>query len=138
MSQDLVQSLTRGQESILLTLSELQGISRSYLQAKPKLRVLREQILNYFGRQDQALMDRLFAQNMENREKIKLLEFLDHDIKAIKIKFLIFSEQYSGDTGDHGRPAFPKDFQEFTREMVARFKIEEEYLFPFLQELPVS
>ena len=69
-------------------------------------------------------------------EALKMLEFLSHDLKDIKVKFLLFSDRHSGEVLDLSARSFPKDLQDFMKEIIDRFNAEEEYLFPLIAKLP--
>lgn len=136
MSQQLVDSLRQGQRSILHSLDEIQRVSRLYNQAKPLLRSLHEKIVEHLARQDAKMMSQLADFYHEDREASKMLEFLAHDLKDIKVRFLIFYDKHSGEVLDLNARSFPKDIQDFTQELVGRFNAEEEYLFPLIRRLP--
>ncbi|OGX24539.1 MAG: hypothetical protein A3D10_08280 [Omnitrophica WOR_2 bacterium RIFCSPHIGHO2_02_FULL_48_11] len=111
-------------------------MARSYNQAKPILRGLHEQLLNYFARQDQKILDQLYSFYIDDRSSYKLVEFLEHDLKDIKIKLLIFYDKHTGEVADMNARSFPLDFQKFLQEIINRMNVEEEYLFPLLEKLP--
>src|SRR3989344_6335877 len=136
MSHPLVKSLRLGHNSLLHTIEQLQQVARSYNQAKPILRGLHEQLLNYFARQDQKILDQLYSFYIDDRSSYKLVEFLEHDLKDIKIKLLIFYDKHTGEVADMNARSFPLDFQKFFQEIINRMNVEEEYLFPLLEKLP--
>ena len=136
MSHPLVKSLRLGHNSLLHTIEQLQQVARSYNQAKPILRGLHEQLLNYFARQDQKILDQLYSFYIDDRSSYKLVEFLEHDLKDIKIKLLIFYDKHTGEVADMNARSFPLDFQKFLKEIINRMNVEEEYLFPLLEKLP--
>jgi len=136
MSHPLVKSLRLGHNSLLHTIEQLQQVARSYNQAKPILRGLHEQLLNYFARQDQKILDQLYSFYIDDRSSYKLVEFLEHDLKDIKIKLLIFYDKHTGEVADMNARSFPLDFQKFLQEIINRMNVEEEYLFPLLEKLP--
>ncbi len=136
MSVDLVANFKTGHQSIVNILEDVQMSARSYAQAKPKIRAMNELTLVHLGRQNDELFDQLRFFYRLDREKTKMVEFLAHDLKDAKIRYLIFSEKHSGELRDLGTPDFPKNFNEFLKEILARIKIEEDYLLPLLKELP--
>jgi len=138
MSQALIESFRQGHQSILTSIDQIQRVSRSYIQAKPLLRLLHEKIIEHLARQDATMMNRLQDFYHEDRESRKMLEFLSHDLKDIKVKFLIFYDKHSGEVLDLNARSFPKDFQDFVQEVLDRFNTEEEYLFPLIAKLPSS
>ncbi|OGX31266.1 MAG: hypothetical protein A2787_07000 [Omnitrophica WOR_2 bacterium RIFCSPHIGHO2_01_FULL_48_9] len=131
-----MKSLRLGHNSLLHTIEQLQQVARSYNQAKPILRGLHEQLLNYFARQDQKILDQLYSFYIDDRSSYKLVEFLEHDLKDIKIKLLIFYDKHTGEVADMNARSFPLDFQKFLQEIINRMNVEEEYLFPLLEKLP--
>ena len=136
MSRQLVENFRSAHATILSSIDQILMVCRSYAQAKPHLRALHQKVLAHLGRQDKELMDKLTVAFGDNRETAKLLEFLEHNLKDAKIKFLIFCDNHSGELADVNARSFPKDFQEFSEELITRIKMEEEYLFPLLMELP--
>ena len=136
MSQALIESFRQGHQSILTSIDQIQSVCRFYNQAKPLLRLLHEKIIEHLARQDAAMMNRLQDFYHEDREVSKILEFLTFDLKDIKVKFLIFYDKHSGEVLDLNARSFPKDFQDFTQEIIDRFNTEEEYLFPLMVKLP--
>ncbi len=131
----LVESLRSGHNAILHTIEQLQHVTRFYNQAKPILRGLHEQLLSHLARQDQKLLDQLYSFYVNDRPAYKLVEFLEHDLKDIKIQFLTFYDKHSGEMADRNARSLPLDFQNFLQEIINRMNVEEEYLFPLLEKL---
>ncbi len=121
-----------GHRAIKMTLSQIQVVARSYSRVKPLLPEFREVLLAHWRQQTEEFWDRLSAVFIDDREKTKMLEFLTHNLKDLKIQYLVFFEQYTGEWGDVGSKNFVKDFTNFSEEILARIKIEEEYLFPLI------
>lgn len=136
MSRQLVENFSSAHATILNSIDQILLVSRSYSQVKPHLRALHEKVLAHLGRQDKVLIAKLTEAAGDNREAAKMLEFLVFDLKNIKIKYLIFYDNHSGEMADINARTFPKDFQEFSDELITRIKMEEEYLFPLLKKLP--
>lgn len=136
MSRQLVENFRNAHATILNSIDQVLTVSRSYPQAKPLLRALHEKVLSHLGRQDKEMMDKLATAFGEARETAKLLEFLTHNLKETKINFLIFYDNHSGEMADINARSFPKDLQAFADQIITRIKLEEEYLFPLLEELP--
>lgn len=136
MSQKACQSYKTAHQSIIDSVDQLMPLLRSYSQAKPKLRILHQKLLNHFGRQNQELFDRLRDCHRSDPDTLKLLDFLLHESKGIRIQFLLFSDKHSGEMGDVNARTFPLDFQNFIRDLIAYLKIEDEYLLPLLERLP--
>lgn len=135
MSQQLIESFRLGHHSILRSLDEIQRVARQYNQTKPLLRNLHEKIIEHLARQDARMMKQLADFYHEDREVTKMLEFLAHDLKDIKVRFLLFYDKHSGEVLDLNSRSFPRDIQDFTQELSDRFSAEEEYLFPLLAKL---
>ena len=123
-------------QSILETIDQIQQSVRFYNQVKPHIRILEDQLLVYFGKQDENLYGPLIVHYAANREATKMIEFLRLDLRDLKIKLLIFFDQHSGEMGDQHARNFPKDFMEFAAAVIGRMRIEEDYLFPLLQNFP--
>ena len=120
------------------SIAQIQLSLRSYAQAKPKLREFYDNLHNHFSRQDQKLYERLSLRYVDERPTIKMLEFLIHDLKDLKVKYLVFYDQHSAEmAGGHPR-SFPVDFNEFADNVLARIKIEEDYLLPLLEKLSAT
>jgi len=135
MGEQLVSNFKSGHRDLLLAINEVQESLRSYPKAKPRLRDFHEILVSHFGRQDEALYDRLHLSFIGDRSKEKIIEFLSHDLKEVKIKCLLFYDQHSGELADNNYRNFARDFQQFLDSVVARVKVEEEYLFPLLEKL---
>ena len=90
----LIVGLRLSHQMLTDSITQIQLSLRSYPQAKSKLRELYNSLHNHFSRQDQKLYDRLSLYYMDDRPTIKKLEFLTHDLKDLKVKYLIFSACY--------------------------------------------
>ena len=113
--------------------SQVQLFLRSYKEARAKLNVVEELLLNHFGRQDEKFFNDLMGFYQSDRQRLKMLEFLSVDLKDIKIQYLTFCDRYWGEWSDIKMRNFPKDFTDFTALILQRVRIEEEYLFPLLE-----
>lgn len=133
MSIPTVNSFRLSHEAILDVVAQLQGLTRSYLQAKPLLLDLSERLLAYFNRQDREFYRDLSVFFAEDRAALKILEFLELDLKDLKIQYLVFFEKHSGELGDVNSRNFVKDFREFSGAVIARVKMEEDRLMPLLK-----
>jgi len=136
VSEELVSGFRVSHQAIVDIFDRTQLVARSYLQAKPFIREMEAILLVHFNHQDKELFDRLRELFRSDRESEKMIEFLTHDLKDIKIKFLIFFEKHSGEVLDTNWRSFPVDFLQFHREVLARIKVEESYLFPLIVKLP--
>ena len=71
----------------------------------------------------------------DNRPAIKMIEFLRHDLKELKIKTFGFFEQYGyGNPLEQGRN-FPRDLRWYMQLISDRFSVEEDYLVPLLKRM---
>jgi len=122
-------------QAIIDAINQVMMNSRSYMDGKPNLRSFREALLNNYSQQKEELWNWLESSYLSDREASKMIDFLMHDLKEAKVKFLIFFDKYSGEMGDMGSRSFPKEFSDFSKEIQTRLQIEEEYLFPLLEKL---
>jgi len=122
-------------QAIIDAINQVMMNSRSYMDVKPNLRSFREALLNHYSQQNEELWNWLESSYLSDREASKMIDFLMHDLKESKVKFLIFFDKYSGEMGDMGSRSFPKEFSDFSKEIQTRLQIEEEYLFPLLEKL---
>ena len=138
MPSTIIASFQSGHRAILQSLDQIYQVVRAYPQAKPRLRELNSIVLAHLGRQNKQMLDQLQVHYHDNRQASKMLEFLIHDLKEIKIKYLVFFDKHSGEMADINARNFSRDFQEFSGELIHRLKMEEEYFFPLLVEVPLS
>ncbi len=127
-------NLKMGHIAILDNLDEIQVKVRVYTQAKPKLQELQGKLLAHFGQQNKIFFELLAENFAENRPKAKKVEFLDIDLKDVKIKTLLFFDEFPADMADNHPVNFPKRFMDFAHMVIARIKMEEDYLIPLLEE----
>lgn len=132
-SKALVQ---RGHEQLVQNICDIQAVVREYPLAKPKLMQLYNLLIEHLSRQDQEFYQRLQTANGDDRAVIKMLDFLVHDLKELKIAYLTFMDKHTAEVTDIQPHGFPKDFSDFSQLILTRIKIEEEYLFPLLDKLP--
>ena len=134
--RNLITGFRLSHEILTDSISQIHQSLRSYNQAKPKLRDLYNNLHNHFARQDPKFYERLVLHYIDDRPATKMLEFLTHDLKDFKIKYLVFYDQHTGEMGGGHPRSFPMEFNEFSASILARVKIEEEYLFPLIEKLP--
>lgn len=135
MPGDYLHSLRIGHQEILEAIDAVEPFLRSYHQAKPCLRRLYQSMENFLGRQDKAMFDALYQFFEHDRPSKKMIDFLAHDLKDMKVQYLIFADKHPGDMSDYQRHTFPRDFSEFSARIIARLKIEQEYLFPLFEKM---
>jgi len=126
--------LQRGHAAILLTVSRLQDVVRSYSQSRPLLHDLYEDLLAHWEWQTADSFAALSSRHARDRTAVKMCEFLVHDLKDLKVAFLVFFDTHSGDFGDTASRRFSGEAVEFSRKITARVQVEEEYLLPLLRE----
>jgi hypothetical protein len=132
----IIQGLKVSHQMLVESILQIQLSLRAYNQAKPKLRDLYKTLQNHFGREDAGFYDRLSLYYADDRQSTKMLEFLVHDLKDLKIRYLVFYDLHSAEmSGGHPR-TFPLDFTEFSQSILSRIKMEEDYLFPLLEKMP--
>ena len=134
----LITRLKLSHQMLTDLISQIQLLLRSYNQAKPKLRELYKNLQDHFGIQDTKFYERLSLHFVDDRESAKMLEFLLHDLKDFKIKYLVFYDQHPAEMiGGHPR-MFPLEFTEFAKNILSRITMEEDYLFSLLEKLSVQ
>lgn len=135
LADEIVINLKTSHQAIVNEIDSIQSSCRTYTAAKPHLREMSKILLAHFSRQNDPFFDRLRVRVADDRQAVKMIEFLAHDTKDIKVKFLVFFDRYSGDMADIGSRTFPKDFTDFAREILSRIRVEEDYLFPLIARL---
>lgn len=128
----LVSWFRRSHEQLVAAICDVQVCQREYAQAKPKLSVLYTLLLEHLAKQDKEFFQRVTASLADDRPAGKTLEFLEHDLKELKIAYLTFMDKHSAELADQHPNSFIKDFSNFSQTILARIKVEEEYLLPLL------
>jgi predicted flavoprotein YhiN len=129
------QSLKLGHQALVDAIDSIQPFLRSYPQAKPRLREFQQRLLTFFSKQDDIFFHALYQFYKNDRSATKMIDFLVHDLKDLKVQFLIFFEKHSGEALDQHVHTFPKDFMDFAAQILAHIKIEEERLLPLLMKM---
>lgn len=128
-SADILAHFKREHEGILHALDGVLGRVRSCPQAP--LQELSQGLFAHFEKQGKDFYQKLLERHPSDR----MIEFLSHDLKDLKIKCLVFFETHGASPGNKVRAgSFPKEFMELKDAVVNRLKIEEEYLFPLLEQ----
>jgi hypothetical protein len=135
MSRDRLSEFKLNQQIVVDAINNLMPYLRSYREAKPLLRALREALEVFLGRFDKQFFDQLYHFYDDDRQAFKMIDFLVHDTKDIKIAFLMFFDKHATDHWMQKNPSFPKDFMDFSGRILARIKIEEDYLFPLIKKM---
>ena len=129
------QSLRLAHQALADSLDSIQPFLRAYPQAKPRLREFYRRLLVFFSKENEVFFQALYQHYQDDHAATRMIDFLSHDLKDLKVQFLMFSEKYSGEALDRNANMFPKDFTDFCALVVARIKIEEERLFPLLDKI---
>jgi hypothetical protein len=127
---NLINKFQKAHAVIHDTVEQIQLSIRSYPKVRSGLMALQENLFGYFAQQDRVFYDQLLKAHQDNREKVKMIEFLAWDIKDFKVEFIRFYDQYDSSVGVVSQRNFPKEFTDFAQRIIARLKVEEEYLFP--------
>ena len=134
ISSDVIVQLKLSHGAILNCIDQIQPLLRSYPQAKLKLREFQNQILLHFERQNTILCNELIAFYASDRQIGKIIEFLIHDLKEVKIKTLLFFDDHPGDMADIRPKNFIRDFTDFSHIIFVRINMEREHLFPIIEK----
>ena len=131
----VIDNLVKGHGILLSTINQMQTCLRSYSAIKPQLQEFEGQVFGHLGQQNKELFEQLSEYFREDRQKLKMIEFLTVNLKDIKIKALTLFDQFpAADKADRYPGLFPKQFTDFTQELMARIKLEGEYLLPLLEQ----
>ncbi len=134
-NKSTVDVFRRRREQITHSLLQLQSLRNNFREARRMIGEPREMIYYYFGRQDEHFYGKLEIFFTDNRPAIKMIEFLKHDLKELKIKTFGFFEQYGyGNPLEQGRN-FPRDLRWYMQLVTDRFGVEEDYLVPLLKRM---
>lgn len=129
------QSLRLAHQTLADSLDSVQPFVRVYPQAKTRLREFYRRLLVFFSKEDEVFFQALYQRYKDDRAATSMIDFLSHDLKDLKVQFLMFSEKYSGEVQGQNTHMFPKDFTDFCALVMARIKIEEERLLPLLEKM---
>ena len=135
ISPDLVKKFRKAHDGIVTLIDQIQQVVRFYPKARGKIGELDKVVTLHLTMQDEKLYATLAHHYEAQRDKIKTIEFLVHNLKEIKIKHLMFCDRYQQGVGEIVQRTFPKDFTEYVQELVTRLDLEEEYLFPLIEDL---
>ncbi|MGE0267618.1 MAG: hypothetical protein AB7S78_04085 [Candidatus Omnitrophota bacterium] len=118
----LKESLRSGHSLILQQIDQCKTDRKSSA-ASEQFRVLEQIMLAHMSLQTSDIYKSLFNHLNRERLQVKVLEYLEYDLKVLKIKLLGFIET----------PA--KTFFELSNDLMARVTVEKEYLFPLVDLL---
>lgn len=130
----LVVQLKENHLALIEYIDQVHQNIRHYPDAKPKLKQLEIALLSHFEKQKKDFYSSLKEFCALSREKFKLLEFLETDLKDLKIKLLIFSDEHPAGMGDVRPKRIVQDFEQFSQEIIGRIHHERKYLLPILEE----
>lgn len=131
---DLLVQMRLNHLAIVDTMDLIRQNARSYKTAKPLIRVLYKQLTEYFDHQNNVPYDRLVVFFKDDRSSLKMLEFLDYELKNFKVMFLEFFSKYLQDLGDRRSGILTTDFSEFSILIQSRIEQDEKYLSPFVNK----
>jgi len=132
---ELITNIKFAHISLLDSIDQIKQTIRSYEVTKPKLRNLQEKLFAHFTQQKSDLYDQLTDSLKGDRHKTKMVEFLIVNLKDLKIRTVEFYDLHPADVLDLRPKNFPVDFLDFSGEIMARVKSEEDYLLPYLEEI---
>lgn len=132
-NEEIFSKLQLGQQAIIDDMDQIQTSIQNYNEVKPKLRMLYDHLFLHFSYQNNELLVALKAHVLEDRQKSKILDFLEQDIKEAKVRLLAFVDEFPADMGDIRPISFPKKFTDFSRDIMMRMQMERQYLFPFFK-----
>jgi len=113
----------------------IMGSIRRTAYIQDRMPELSEKIMVYFKSQDDEFYLYLNKKFADNEQALKMLEFLSCDLRYVRAKYLKFIERYADTMSEIAWRNFPREFNEFSRELMGRFQIEREYLIPLLEQL---
>ena len=134
----LLQELKIGHIAMIEQIDQIHQVIRHYPDVKPKLRELQTILFNHFEKQKQKFYQLLTEYFLSDQEKSKNIQFLEQDIKNLKVKTLIFYDEHPADMGDIRPKAFIRDFQVFSGDLTGRMYDERKYLFPLIEAYPTK
>jgi hypothetical protein len=121
------------QEAVLAAVLKMKEWLRDPAATRRSWPALREQLFTFFGRQDRGFFSALQEFFARDREAEKMLEFLECDLKELKLTLAELEAKY-GEGGAAARRVAPRDFTELAGRVVGRIRLEEEYLVPLLEK----
>ena len=105
---------------------------RDYPRAFSALQILEQDMMLYFDCQRSIFYEKLRRLFQGNRRSLKMIEFLEQDLLDLRVGFLEFTDRYPPEANPVRIRNFPIEFKAFSRKIIDRISLEEEYLFPLL------
>lgn len=133
ISQDTVKGIAKGHGAIVAAIDQVYSVSRSYPKAISKLHALDDMLASHIGRQDREFYEQLTSFYADDCKASKMLEFLIYDLNELRIQHLGFFDKYLYGVSGIGVRNFPKDLKGFGDKIILRLTMEEDYLFPLLE-----
>ncbi len=119
-------------QSIIEAIDRIQLAIRDYNKVRPLVYDLQIKWFHHLGRQDQLFFAPIAEFHRLDPKALKMLGFLQDDLRDMKIKSLVFFDRHPGQMGDLRQKTFITDFSLFSKEVLARIEIEETQLIPLL------
>jgi len=125
----------QAQESVLATLEQICRKARGYPHGRQELAELEEKLLDDFQYQHDRVIPGLRKYCRDNQAVLKRLEFLEFQMKDLKVFFSLFMDKYRENFSAVAARNFPIDLAEVRKKIVSHLQDEEECLAPLLDQL---
>ncbi len=135
MNENSVEVFRQRRDVINHSLLQLGSLRHDYRSARQKTGECREIVYSYLKRQDEEFYAKLINFYQENRPALKIIEFLTHDIKGLKVQTFGFFEKYGAANPLETGRNFARDLREYMQIVGDRFRLEEDYLVPLLKRM---
>ena len=129
--QERYKELAGTQDVIIQTIQEIKSVLKNEMLSKAKAIQLYGLIVQYAAKQDDEFYTTLKVQHKDNQAALKIIDFFIQDLKFLKVRLFVFEDKYLADRWDNGRK-WAADFLELSDEIVQRFQVEQDQLFPLL------
>lgn len=133
MHAEVLNELSFGHLAIIEQIDLINQVIHHYPDVKSELRCLQTILLSHFEKQKQKFYQSLTEHYGADKEKIRNIQFLEQDIKNLKVKMLVFYDEHPADMGDLRPKGFGRDFQMFSSDLTGRIQDERKYLFPLIE-----
>ena len=130
--------LRRNHQSLAATVEGIRADIRAYPRVRHKIPLLYGQLAEHLRWQDARFFDALRRISENDRETLKIIEFLFYELKEVKIAAVDFMEKYGEAAGNAVSRQFPKEFADFAAAIEGRLQMEAEYLFPLLEGMEAA
>jgi len=133
--KQLVADLRQGHLDLIEMLAYMESNIRSFPAIEPAILKLQNQLLNHLKLQNDQLIEDLSEYYGHDQEKKKMVEFFIFDTRELKIKVITFVEKFVGTKSEALIHLFPKEGMELAKDIRLRLKLEEDYLFPLIENV---